>query len=251
MPLKTGLMHHWEFINPKSNAIFDVYNLPFSDTDGSPLILEMDIDITKRKKAEISLKRLATVVLDSNDAITLIDLDGKIQQWNHGAERLYGYGAEEAIGMELFNIVPEDKRAIDKNMMDRLRQGEDVESFETQRVAKDGHMLDVWLTVTALKNDLRKPYAIATTERDITKRKKAEEMLRESELKYRTLSNTLEESVKERTSELEQAYKSLQDIDIVRKQEIHHRIKNNLQVISSLLNLQAEKFRGKKNIEDS
>ena len=143
-------------------------------------IAELEQSKIKRKQAEEKMKRLATVVRDSNDAITVQDFEGRITSWNHGAELMYGYSEEEALKMNIWRLTPPTKEAEQKEFSRRLTAGETITSFETQREAKDGHILDVWLTVTKLMDDTGKPIGIASTERDITERKQAEEELRKS-----------------------------------------------------------------------
>jgi PAS domain S-box-containing protein len=125
------------------------------------------------------IQRLATVVIDSNDAIILLDMWGNILAWNHGAEKIYGYPEAEALKMNILSIVPESEKAPDKEMMDRLRRGEVVRSFETERVTRDGRVLDIWLTTTVLKDKDGRPYAISTTERNITHIKYVEKDLKD------------------------------------------------------------------------
>jgi PAS domain S-box-containing protein len=157
----------------------------------------------QEEEEEEEVRRLATVVRDSNDAITIQDFEGQIIAWNHGAELMYGYSEEEALGMNIGRLTPLDREAEQKEFTRRLIAGEAVTSFETQRVAKDGRILDVWLTVTKLVDDTGKPVGIASTECDITERKKAEEDLRR-------LNIELEERVEQRTAELEIANKELE-----------------------------------------
>lgn len=134
------------------------------------------VDITKIKRAEMALReseanrRLAAVVKDSNDAITVQDFEGNITAWNKGAVNMYGYSEDEALTMNIRDLVPEDKRKEALAVIKKC-QKQDVESFETQRIAKDGKRLNVWLTVTRLIDDDGKPVAMATTERNITNHK--------------------------------------------------------------------------------
>jgi two-component system CheB/CheR fusion protein len=131
------------------------------------------VDITKMKRAEKALReseanrRLAAVVKDSNDAVTVMDFEGNILAWNKGAEKMYGYSENEAMKMNIRGIVPEDRQKETSDFMKKL-QKENVTSFETLRVTKDGKRLKVSLTVTRLVDDDGKPVAVATTERDIT-----------------------------------------------------------------------------------
>jgi PAS domain S-box-containing protein len=130
------------------------------------------------------------VVGDSNDAITLQDFEGRITAWNHGAELMYGYSAEEALIMNVSRLTPPDKEAEQKEFTRRLMAGEAVASLETRRVAKDGHLLNVWLTVTKQVDDAGKRTGIASTERDITARKSAEK-----ELRFRNVILTTQQEV--------------------------------------------------------
>jgi two-component system, cell cycle sensor histidine kinase PleC len=120
--------------------------------------------------------RMVTVVRDSNDAIIIHNLEGNILAWNHGSEVMFGYSEQEALRMKIWQLAPSDKAAEQKDFNRRIFAGEKVVSFETQRLAKDGRRLDVWLTVTKLTDEAGKIIGIASTERDITERKKAEEM---------------------------------------------------------------------------
>ena len=135
------------------------------------------VDITKIKRAEIGLREseanrhLAALVRDSNDAVTVQDFEGNIIAWNRGATKMYGYSEDEALIMNIRDLVSEDKQKEALAFIKKL-QKKDVESFETQRIAKDGKRFNVWLTVTRLVDDDGKPIAIATTERDITDLKK-------------------------------------------------------------------------------
>lgn len=129
-------------------------------------------DITQRKLNEEELRRLATVVKDSNDAITVQDFDGNIIAWNHSAEKMYGWNEKEALKMNILNTVPESKREEMSSFIKGIQKGKFIESFETQRLTKDGRVLDVWLTITKLVDDMGNTVSVATTERDITELKR-------------------------------------------------------------------------------
>jgi two-component system CheB/CheR fusion protein len=132
------------------------------------------IDIDKIKKTEALLKDteesqlLATIIRDSNDAITVQSFDGKILEWNRGAEIMYGYSRSEALNMNILDLVPEKHREEAKIYTQRIARGEPVKSFKSQRRCKSGKTLDVWLTITLIQQTGRTPNSFATTERDIS-----------------------------------------------------------------------------------
>ncbi|MCP4574998.1 MAG: PAS domain S-box protein, partial [Deltaproteobacteria bacterium] len=129
------------------------------------------VDVTRMKQWEEEIQRFATVVRDSNDAILLMDFEGKITAWNKGAEKMYGYTEKKALKMNIREMVPRNKADEAEAFVKKLKSGELVDSFETQRITEDGKRLDVWLTVTKLTDGEGKPVAIATTERDVTGKK--------------------------------------------------------------------------------
>ncbi|MFC2171287.1 PAS domain S-box protein [Acidobacteriota bacterium] len=147
----------------------------------------MENNDTKRKMTRANLRLLATVVKDSNDAIIVQDFEGGIKAWNLGAERMYGYTEEEALAMNVREIIPEDLRAETSLLMEKLTKGDSLGSFETKRIAKGGREVDVWLTLTMLNDDEGKPIGVATTERDITERRLSREALKNRERSYRDL----------------------------------------------------------------
>ncbi|MDP1562192.1 MAG: PAS domain S-box protein [Pirellulaceae bacterium] len=127
-------------------------------------------DITDRLLAETRARRLAAVLLDANDAIIVHDFEGRILAWNRGAKRLYGYSEPAALRMNIRDIVPEGKRAEAWDYVQSLLKNEAVGKFETQRLAKDGQLRDMELTVTAYRNEHGELMGVATTERDISER---------------------------------------------------------------------------------
>ncbi len=134
-----------------------------------------------RKAAEETLRRLAAIVESSNDAIISKNLDGIIVSWNKGAERLYGYTAEEIVGKPLTILVLPDHPDELPALMERLRRGEHISHYETVRVAKDGTRIDVSLTISPVRDAQGKIIGASKIARDITERKRAEAALRKSE----------------------------------------------------------------------
>src|SRR6195952_3268738 len=129
-------------------------------------------------------RRMATVIQDSNDAITFQDLEGNILAWNQGAEIIYGYSQAEALSMNIVDTVPKEYQEEARGFLASLKRGELLPNLETKRKHKDGRIIDVWLTNTKLTDDKGILTGIATTERDITERKQSEASLRE---KFREL----------------------------------------------------------------
>ena len=114
-------------------------------------------------------RRLAVVVFDSHDAITVQDLDGLTLAWNPAAERIYGWSETEALTMNIRDRIPGKQREEAFTHVQQLARADVLEPYRAQRLAKDGRIVEVWLTATALLNETGKIYAIATTERKIEK----------------------------------------------------------------------------------
>ena len=136
------------------------------------LVISM-LDITERKIAEEKIKQLATIVADSNDAITVQNLEGNIVAWNKGAELIYGYNENEVLEKNIDIIIPDDYSQEYKDLLAQVKENKNIKSFETVRRTKEGQLLNVLLTVTPLSDEENIISAISTTERDITKYKKA------------------------------------------------------------------------------
>jgi PAS domain S-box-containing protein len=150
-------------------------------------------DVSERKRSEHARARLAAIVESSHDAIISKTLDGVIQSWNAGAERIFGYAASEAVGQSITLIIPSDRLDEERMILDRLRQGERIEHFETVRLTKDGRLLDISLTVSPLRDPRGKIIGASKVARDITYQRLAAEQLRESERRFRTLFETMGE----------------------------------------------------------
>jgi PAS domain S-box-containing protein len=137
-------------------------------------------DITSRRRDELAQMRLAAIVESSDDAIFSKDLDGTILSWNAAAQRIYGYTAAEMLGQSVVRIFPPERRAELEQILTRLRRGEHIDHYETERVRKDGTRIDVALTISPIKDSDGVVVGASAIARDITDRKRAEQALRES-----------------------------------------------------------------------
>jgi two-component system, chemotaxis family, CheB/CheR fusion protein len=120
--------------------------------DREDLILLAVEEITARKRSEELGQRLAAIVASSDDAIISKDLNGIITSWNQGAERLFGYTAEEAIGKSILILIPPERRDEETRILENLRRGEHLDHFETVRIRKDGSPVWISLTVSPVKD---------------------------------------------------------------------------------------------------
>lgn len=132
-------------------------------------------DITEGKQAEEFRALLASIVESSDDAILSKDLEGTILSWNRGAERLYGYSAEEVIGHSVALLMPPQRADDFPKIMMALKRGESVDHYETERRRKDGKILQVSLVVSPIRNAAGEIIGASAVARDITERKRLEE----------------------------------------------------------------------------
>ncbi len=134
-------------------------------------------DITERKRAEAANARLVAIVESSEDAIVSKDLNGVIITWNHGAERLFGYSAKEVVGRPITVLIPDGYRHEETEILARIRRGEATEHYETIRRRKDGHLLNISLTVSPLRDGQGNIIGASKIARDVSDRKRSEEAI--------------------------------------------------------------------------
>jgi PAS domain S-box-containing protein len=156
-----------------------------------------------RLKADKAIGLLASIVDSSDDAIVSKTLEGVITSWNAGAERLFGYTAEEAIGKHISMIIPPDRRHEETNILARLSRGERIDHFDTMRLRKDGNAFDISLTISPIRDPDGKIIGASKIGRDISGRKRIERELYDSEQRFRTLADALDTQVQFRTQELQ------------------------------------------------
>ncbi|HEY7401903.1 MAG TPA: PAS domain S-box protein [Candidatus Angelobacter sp.] len=138
-------------------------------------------DMAALQEAEKARRLLAAIVESSDDAIASKDLNGVITSWNKSAERLFGYTTEEMVGQPVTLIIPPELHADEPQILAKIRAGERIEHFETVRVAKDGHLIDVSLTISPVRDEKGTIIGAAKIVRDITEHKKIERALRTTE----------------------------------------------------------------------
>ncbi len=139
--------------------------------------LESAEAVRARDISQVAMLRLAAIVESSDDAIVSKDLNGIINSWNKGAERILGFTAEEVIGKPVTILIPADRQAEETEILSRIRRGQRIEHFETIRRRKDGTFINVSLTVSPIKNKDGEVIGASKIARDITESKEAQERL--------------------------------------------------------------------------
>jgi two-component system cell cycle sensor histidine kinase/response regulator CckA len=147
------------------------------DTKQGLLVSNAIRDISDRRRTEEDLRRLASIVACSDDAITSKTLEGIITSWNASAERIYGYSAKEAIGKPSSMLVPMDYPDETPEILECLKRGETVDHFETVRLRKDGKQIQVEITVSPIRDEMERIVGASTIARDISERKRREDDL--------------------------------------------------------------------------
>ncbi|MFL6373640.1 MAG: PAS domain S-box protein [Pyrinomonadaceae bacterium] len=161
------------------------------------------VDITERKEAELASQQLAAIVRSSADAVISLDLAGNITSWNHGAENIFGYNPNDAIGRSVLMLLPEERWSEETEILDRIKRGEVIEHYETVRITRDGHALDISLTISPIRDADGKIVGASKIARDMTHRKRAQEAIRTRE--------TLERIVEAQEAERNRIARDLHD----------------------------------------
>jgi PAS domain S-box-containing protein len=190
-----------------TERIVDFAMHPIRDSSGAVAFLHpTGIDITDRRRTEAQLRDieqrlryLASIVESSDDAIVSKNLDGIITSWNRGAERIFGYSAEEAIGQPITIVIPENRHSEEREILTRIGRGERIDHFETVRQRKHGSLIVVSLTVSPIKNAEGKIVGASKTARDITEQKRNQEQIatlaREAEHRSKNLLANVQATV--------------------------------------------------------
>ena len=145
----------------------------------------VDRNDVERRRIEEARERLVAVVDSSDDAIISKTLNGTINAWNRGAEKIFGYPASEVMGKPMLMLFPPDRLNEEIDILARIARGESVEHFETIRVRKDGTRIDVSVTISPIRDNSGVIVGASKIARDITQRKLKEEELRASEERFR------------------------------------------------------------------
>lgn len=179
--------------------------------DNANLYSALQRNVAEQTRGRDAAQRLAAIVESSDDAIISKNLDGIIQSWNQGAERIFGYAPEEVIGKSILIIIPPERQQEETLILGRVRSGQRVDHFDTVRRRKDGTLLDISLTVSPVRSADGKIIGASKIARDVTERKLADKKLHELKDHLARMNAELENRVEERTASLREAMSQLEE----------------------------------------
>jgi PAS domain S-box-containing protein len=156
---------------------------------GDKKVIQCNIrDITERRWMETALIRFRSIIESSDDAIMGKDMDGIITSWNKGAEKIFGYRADEIVGTSIMRLIPDDRRDEESKILEKIHRGEGLDNLETLRQTKDGKLIDVSVTVCPIKDINGKVIGVSKVAHDITVRKEHEREIERLSRLYAALS---------------------------------------------------------------
>jgi PAS domain S-box-containing protein len=198
-------------------------------------------DISRQKETEEIRSRLAAVVESSDDAIISMSLDTTITTWNKGAERMFGYSTQEAVGRSVSMLIPEESEDEEPEILKRLLGGARIDHYETIRKRKDGKRLNISLTVSPVYDQSGRIIGVSKISRDVTDRKQAEEALRDAQAELRRHAEHLEEVVAERTARLRETIQELEAFSY----SVSHDMRSPLRAMQGYADALLEDYAGK------
>lgn len=215
---------------------------PIRDDRGAVIgVSGIDRDITEQRIAHERSARLAAIVDSSEDAIIGKTLEGIVTSWNAGAERVFGFTAEEMVGHSIMAIIPPEKREEELGILATLRSGKAVEHYETSRLRKDGRRIEISLTSSPIRNPRGEVIGASKIARDITEQKQARVALLDAQRRLQDHAQELERLVAQRTANLEETIESLEGVCYT----IAHDLRAPLRAIQSFTEVLLEDYGSK------
>jgi PAS domain S-box-containing protein len=185
----------WEYLKKDSTHIFAEVTLTPIRFEDRTFVHISWTDITERKQMESRLKEYEAIVNSSDDAIISKTVYGTVLSWNRGAEKIFGYKADEIIGRPIKRLFPHDLWIQEQKILERIKQGNNIEHFETRRLRKDGAVIDVSLTISPIYDKDGAVWAASKIARDITEKKRIAFLLEEQRRQFKTLLETIPDLV--------------------------------------------------------
>ena len=167
-----------QFINSYPKPLFDENG----NLEGA---MNMLVDITRGKSDEEKAAMLSSIVKSSNAAIISKTLNGIVTSWNPAAQHIFGYTSDEMIGQPIIKLIPHDLYHEEEEILGKLRKGEIIDHMETIRITKDGNLIDIFLTVSPVRDESGKIICVSKIARDISSVKRAERLIKESDERFR------------------------------------------------------------------
>ncbi len=188
--VKTGVPLRFERDLATHGRVLELYAFRVEDETGRRVAVIFK-DITERKRVEELKGRLAAIVTSTDDGIISKDLNGIIRTWNRGAERIFGYSAEEIIGKNVSILAPPERLDEMPSILERISRGERIDQHETRRLTKEGRTITVSLTVSPILDSSGRIIGASKIVRDISEQKLLEEALRQSKKELESLNSDL------------------------------------------------------------